>query len=68
MKFQNINIFFFILFSFSVNAQDMAEYTDNWEGKIENSKTFNLIVEINNLGFEKAIFKIYNNKNRKGVS
>lgn len=63
MKFQNIIIFFFILFSFSVNAQDMAEYTDNWEGKIENSKTFNLKVEINNLGFEKAIFKIYNNKN-----
>lgn len=63
MKFKNIIIFFFILLSFSVNAQDMAEYTDNWEGKIENSKTFNLKVEINNLGFEKAIFKIYNNKN-----
>jgi len=63
MKFQNIINFFLILFSFSVNAQDMAEYTDNWEGKIENSKTFNLKVEINNLGFEKAIFKIYNNKN-----
>lgn len=63
MKFQKITIFFFILFSFSVNAQDMAEYTDNWEGKIENTKTFNLKVEINNLGFEKAVFKIYNNKN-----
>lgn len=63
MKFQNIIIFFFIIFSFTVNAQDMAEYTDNWEGKIENYKTFNLKVEINNLGFEKAIFKIYNNKN-----
>lgn len=61
MKFHYIIHFFFILFSFSVDAQDMAAYTDNWEGKIENSKTFNLKVEIHNLGFEKAVFKIYNN-------
>ncbi|OXA93756.1 hypothetical protein B0A66_05750 [Flavobacterium hercynium] len=40
----------------------MADYTDNWEGKIENAKTFNLKVEIENLGFENAIFKIYNNR------
>lgn len=40
----------------------MAEYTDNWEGKIENSKTFCLKVAIENFGLEKAIFKIYNNK------
>lgn len=63
MKFYSILLFFFILFSFSFYGQDMADYTDNWQGKIENSKTFNLKVEINNLGFEKAIFKIYNNKN-----
>jgi CubicO group peptidase (beta-lactamase class C family) len=63
MRFQNILFLFFILFSLSVNAQDMAEYTASWEGKIENSKAFNLKVEIENLGFEKATFKIYNNKN-----
>jgi CubicO group peptidase (beta-lactamase class C family) len=63
MRFQNILFLFFILFSFSVNAQDMTEYTASWEGKIENSKAFNLKVEIENLGFEKAAFKIYNNKN-----
>ncbi|WP_432670378.1 serine hydrolase domain-containing protein [Flavobacterium sp. SM2513] len=63
MKFQNTLLFLFILFSFAVNAQDMADYTDNWEGKIENPKTFNLKVEITDLGFEKAVFKIYNNKN-----
>lgn len=62
MRFQNILFLFFILFSFAVNAQDMAAYTDNWEGKIENSKTFSLKVEIENLGSEKATFKIYNSK------
>lgn len=39
----------------------MKEYTDGWEGEIENSKTFNLKVEIENLGFEDALFKISNN-------
>lgn len=40
----------------------MAEYTSGWEGKIENSKTFNLKVEIENLGLKTARFKISNNK------
>jgi CubicO group peptidase (beta-lactamase class C family) len=62
MKFHSIPLLVLILFSFSVKAQDMADYTDNWEGKIENSSTFNLKVEISNLGFQKAIFKIYNTK------
>ena len=62
MRFQNCLFLLFILLSVSVNAQDMAEYTDNWEGKIENSKTFNLNVAIENLGSENAIFKIYNSK------
>jgi CubicO group peptidase (beta-lactamase class C family) len=63
MRFQNILFLLFIIFFFSVDAQNMAEYTDSWEGKIENSKTFNLKVEIENLGFEKATLKIYNNTN-----
>lgn len=63
MRFQNILFLLLILFFFSVDAQNMAEYTDSWEGKIENSKTFNLKVEIENLGFEKATLKIYNNTN-----
>jgi CubicO group peptidase (beta-lactamase class C family) len=62
MRFQNCLFLLFILLSVSVNAQDMAEYNDNWEGKIENSKTFNLNVAIENLGSENAIFKIYNSK------
>jgi hypothetical protein len=60
MKFQNSLLFFLILFSLSVYAQNMKEYTDGWEGEIENSKTFNLKVEIENLGFEDAVFKISN--------
>lgn len=63
MRLQKIILVLFILFYFLGNAQNMAEYTGNWEGKIENSKTFNLILEIESLGFENAVFKISNNKN-----
>lgn len=62
MRFQNIPFLFLVLFSFSVSAQDMSEYTASWEGKIEDPKSFNLKVAIQNLAFEKAVFKIYNNK------
>lgn len=62
MRIKNIIVLLIVLFTFSTYAQDMAEYTSGWEGKIENSKTFNLKVEIENLGLEKAIFKISNNK------
>ncbi len=51
-----------VLLSFSTYAQDMKDYTSNWEGKIESSRTFNIKVEIENLGLEKARFKISNNK------
>lgn len=63
MSIKNIIIWLIILFSFSTYAQDMAEYTSGWEGRIENLKAFNLKVEIENLGLEKASFKISNNKN-----
>lgn len=62
MRFQNFLLLFSILFSLSVSAQNMAEYTNGWLGKIENSKTFNLTVEIENLGSKNAIFKISNNR------
>lgn len=58
-----VNLFlFFLLFTFCVSAQDMAVYNANWEGKIENAKTFSLIVDIENFGNENATFKIYNHK------
>ncbi|WP_418514029.1 serine hydrolase domain-containing protein [Corallibacter sp.] len=63
MGIKNIIVLLIVLFSFSTYAQDMAEYTSGWESKIENSKVFNLKVEIENLGLEKARFKISNNKN-----
>lgn len=63
MKFQIILLFFFLtFFSISVKAQDMAAYTDNWEGKIENSNVFNFKIEIENFGSEKASFRVFNNK------
>ncbi|UAB82259.1 serine hydrolase [Marixanthomonas sp. SCSIO 43207] len=62
MEIKSITILFIVLFSFSIYAQDMAEYTSGWEGKIENSKTFNLKVEIENLRLKTARFKISNNK------
>lgn len=63
MRLQNILLFFSILFCFSATAQNMQEYTDSWEGKIEDSKVFNLKVKIENLGLENASFKICNSKN-----
>lgn len=62
MRIKNIVVLLIILFSFSTYAQNMSEYTSGWEGKIENSKAFNLKVEIENLGLEKSRFKISNNK------
>ncbi|MCB7479835.1 serine hydrolase domain-containing protein [Christiangramia sediminis] len=63
MKFQGILIFFFIIPTFSVSGQNMADYTSSWEGKIENSKTFNFTVVIEGLHTENAVFKISNDKN-----
>jgi len=62
MRIRNLIVILIVLFSFSTYAQDMAEYTSGWEGKIENPKTFNLKVEIKNLELKNARFKISNNK------
>lgn len=62
MRIKTFPLLLFLLYSFSTYAQNMAEYTSGWEGKIENTKTFNLQVEIENLGLENARFKISNNK------
>lgn len=63
MRLQNITIFFFTLFTCSLFSQNMANYTGGWEGKIENSKSFNFTVAIENLQSENAVFKISNSKN-----
>jgi len=44
MRLQSITTFLFTLLTFSLLGQNMADYTNNWEGKIENSKTFNFTV------------------------
>lgn len=62
MRLQSITTFFFTLLTFSLFGQNMADYTHNWEGKIENSKTFNFTVSIDDLQSENAVFKISNNK------
>lgn len=63
MRVKNILVIFFLFYSLTTYAQDMAEYTSGWEGKIENPKTFNLKVEIENLGLKNARLKISNHKN-----
>ncbi len=63
MRIKSLMLFFIAFLSFSTHGQDMAEYTSGWKGKIENSKVFNLQVEIKNLGKENTIFKISNSKN-----
>jgi CubicO group peptidase (beta-lactamase class C family) len=62
MRLQSITTFFFTLLTFSLFGQNMADYTNNWEGKIENPKTFNFTVSIQDLQSENAVFKISNNK------
>lgn len=63
MRIKNILVLLFLFYSFSTYAQNMAEYTSGWEGKIENTKTFSLQVEIESLGLENSKFKISNNQN-----
>lgn len=62
MRLQNSITFFFTLLTFSLFGQNMADYTGNWEGKIEYSKTFNFTIVIENLQSENAVFKISNNR------
>ncbi len=62
MRLQSITTYFFILFTFSLFSQNMADYTSGWEGKIENPKTFSFIVVIENLKTDNPIFKISNEK------
>lgn len=63
MRSHNIIILIIFLFSFSIHAQNMEDYTDNWEGKIENSTSFNLRVEIKYFNSPKSTFLISNSKN-----
>jgi CubicO group peptidase (beta-lactamase class C family) len=62
MQIKNFQLLLILFFTFSVSAQNMIEYTSGWEGKIENSKTFNLKVEIENFGLENTRLKISNSK------
>ena len=63
MRLQSSITFFFTLLTFSLIGQNMADFTGSWEGKIENSKTFNFAVSIEYLQPSTAVFKISNNKN-----
>ncbi len=63
MKLQSITTIFFTLLTFSLIGQNMADYTSQWEGKIENSKTFNFTVSIEYLQSKNAVFIIANGKN-----
>lgn len=63
MKTQSISLLLFTFLTISLFGQDMTEYTSGWEGKIDGSKVFNVKVEIESFGLEKARFKISNNKN-----
>lgn len=62
MRFSNLLFVFAILFTRAISAQNMADYTESWEGKIEDSKAFNLKIAIENVGFENATFRIYTSK------
>lgn len=63
MRLQSITTFFITLLTFNLLGQNMADYTGSWEGEIENSKSFNFTIEIENLQSENAVFKISNDTN-----
>ena len=56
-------IFLSVFFFMDLYAQDMQDYTTNWEGKIEDVKTFNFTVEIKDLRNKNATI-IISNKNK----
>lgn len=49
MRLQHIVIFILACISFGAFAQDMEQYTSPWEGKITNSNTFSLAIEIDGI-------------------
>jgi len=63
MKLQTIITFYFTLFTLGLSSQNMAEYTNNWEGKLESTTAFKFNVTIENLTSERAVFKISNAEN-----
>lgn len=60
MRSKIITIYLLTLVSFYGFSQNMEEYTNEWEGKIENTKTFNFSIEINNFHSENPVFIISN--------
>ncbi len=62
MRFQTIAIYFLTFISFGLCAQNMEEYTNGWEGKIEDTKTFSFTVEIEDLHSKNPILIISNSK------
>ncbi len=58
-------IFFALLLTFLptiTTAQDMASYNGEWEGKYQESHTFNFLIEIENFPSEQAKLTIRNHK------
>ena len=63
MRSRFITILFIVFLAGSLYGQDMAEYTNGWEGTIENSKIFNFEIKIEGLQSGHSVFKISNSKN-----
>ena len=57
-------ILFYSCLILSLNgiSQNMSDFEGNWTGEIPNSQAFNLRIEIENFGNEKAILKLSNPK------
>lgn len=62
MRLQTIIVYVLSIISFSVSAQNMEGYTNGWEGKIENTNTFNFSVEIAKLQSENPVLIISNGR------
>lgn len=62
MKLYNFLLLFLTFFVSSIEAQNMKDYTKEWEGEFKTSKALNFTVEIENLNTEKSVFRISNNR------
>jgi CubicO group peptidase (beta-lactamase class C family) len=58
MRLQKAILLFFCLLFFSLNAQQMEDYTSPWEGNLENPKALQFQVTIENFDSSNAQFKI----------
>lgn len=60
MNRKHVVVILFTILSIQLHAQNMTDYTDSWEGKIDHAHAFNFAVTITGLNTDTAVFQISN--------